>query len=166
MSPYKRLALISIITLVGLGCLRAGAWLVCERRAGKEPVLTSMRRVSSEAGQRAGQYAPLSKDSRPAAAERRRLVQSYGGIPLSFERNAGQTDARVKFLSRGPGYTLFLTGNEAVLALKKSGVRSQESEAGRSKLEIGNWKFENRSSKIGNRQSKLPLAFLVRLFPT
>jgi hypothetical protein len=77
-----------------------------------------------------------------------RVVESYGRIPLSFEANAGQTDSRVKFLSRGAGYTLFLTGDEAVLALKKSGVRSQESEARRSKLEIGNPKFETRNSKI------------------
>jgi hypothetical protein len=76
-------------------------------------------------------------------------------MPLSFEANAGQTDSRVKFLSRGPGYTLFLTGDEAVLALKKSGVRSQESEAGRSKRGIGNWEFENRSSKIDNRKSAI-----------
>jgi hypothetical protein len=35
-----------------------------------------------------------------------RLVGSYGRLPLSFEANHGQTDARVKFLSRGSGYTL------------------------------------------------------------
>ena len=48
-----------------------------------------------------------------------RLAASYGKLPLSFERNAGQTDASVRFLSRGPGYALFLTGNEAVLSLEK-----------------------------------------------
>jgi hypothetical protein len=31
----------------------------------------------------------------------------------------------VEFLSRGPGYTLFLTGNEALVSLRKSEVRSQ-----------------------------------------
>ncbi len=40
-------------------------------------------------------------------------------VPLSFEPNDGQTDARVKFLSHGHGYTLFLTPSEAVLALWK-----------------------------------------------
>ncbi len=40
----------------------------------------------------------------------------YAKLPLSFEANQGQTDARVKFLSRGRGYSLFLTGDEAVLA--------------------------------------------------
>jgi len=44
-------------------------------------------------------------------------VQAYGNLPLSFEPNTGQADARVRFLSRGPGYTLFLTSEEAVLAL-------------------------------------------------
>jgi len=46
-------------------------------------------------------------------------VESYGKLPLSFEVNLGQTDKRVKFLSRGSGYSLFLTTNEAVLVLKK-----------------------------------------------
>ncbi len=63
-----------------------------------------------------------------AAAEvRTRVTKAYAGLPLSFEANAGQVDGRVKFLSRGSGYTLFLTGDKAVLSLKKPGVRSQES---------------------------------------
>ncbi len=37
-----------------------------------------------------------------------------------FEANAGQADPSVKFLSRGPGYALFLTSTEAALALIKS----------------------------------------------
>jgi len=41
-------------------------------------------------------------DKHPAVA--------YGRLPLSFEANTGQADPRVKFLSRGSGYTLFLTG--------------------------------------------------------
>lgn len=38
---------------------------------------------------------------------------------MAFEINQGQTDPRVKFLSRAGGYTLFLTGDEAVLALRQ-----------------------------------------------
>ncbi len=45
------------------------------------------------------------------------LIERYGKLPLSFEGNQGQTDSQVKFLSRGHGYTLFLTGTEAVLSL-------------------------------------------------
>ncbi len=46
------------------------------------------------------------------------MVAAYAKLPMSFEPNQGQVDNRVKFLSRGRGYTLFLTADEAVLALK------------------------------------------------
>ncbi|MGB6554998.1 MAG: hypothetical protein WBE78_16025, partial [Candidatus Binataceae bacterium] len=49
-----------------------------------------------------------------------KVTDLYGNMPLSFERNDGQTDAQVKFLSRGNGYTLFLTPAESILALRKS----------------------------------------------
>src|ERR1035438_10258896 len=39
-------------------------------------------------------------------------------VPLSFEANQGQTDSQVKFLSRGDGYSLFLTSYEAVFTLR------------------------------------------------
>jgi hypothetical protein len=63
----------------------------------------------------------------PAAAQqmartdspmRPQFMESYGKLPLSFEANQGQTDPRVKFLSRGPGYSLFLTEDSAVLSLR------------------------------------------------
>ncbi len=41
----------------------------------------------------------------------------YGELPVSFEANDGQTSPRVKFLLRGNGYVLFLTGDQAVLKL-------------------------------------------------
>jgi hypothetical protein len=58
-----------------------------------------------------------------------RFAASCGKLPLSFEANRGQTDPQVKFLSRGRGSSLFLTGDAAVLELQESGVRRQESEA-------------------------------------
>ena len=47
------------------------------------------------------------------------ITDSYGKLPLSFEANRGQTARQVKFLARGPGYTLFLTGDAAVLSLRR-----------------------------------------------
>jgi hypothetical protein len=44
--------------------------------------------------------------------------RAYGDLPLSFEANRGQVDARVKFLARGSGYTMFLTSSEAVLKVR------------------------------------------------
>ena len=60
-------------------------------------------------------------------ASRQRLVETYGRLPLTFEANQGQTDHSVQFLARGSGYTMFLTANEAVLALRKSEPRPQGS---------------------------------------
>jgi hypothetical protein len=40
-----------------------------------------------------------------------------GNLPLSFEPNQGQSDAQVKYLSRGHGYNLFLTSREAVFSM-------------------------------------------------
>jgi hypothetical protein len=43
----------------------------------------------------------------------------YGKLPLAFEPNVGQTDARVQFLARGSGYSLFLGRERAVLELQR-----------------------------------------------
>ncbi len=49
---------------------------------------------------------------------------AYNSLLLYFEANQGQTDPQVKFVSRGRGYTLFLTRHgEAVLVLRKSEPR-------------------------------------------
>ena len=47
-------------------------------------------------------------------------ANAYGQRPLEFEANQGQTATDVRFLSRGDGYSLFLTGQEAVLTLHQS----------------------------------------------
>jgi hypothetical protein len=63
--------------------------------------------------------------SQPDAATRARLGQAHGRLPLAFEENRGQADPRVRFLSRGIGYTLLLTSSEAVLSLKRPGPTSE-----------------------------------------
>jgi len=54
----------------------------------------------------------------PGTATQARLAEAYGKMPLSFEANEGQVDKAVKFLSRGQGYSIFLTPAEAVLSLR------------------------------------------------
>jgi hypothetical protein len=56
----------------------------------------------------------------PLAATSGPLTAATGGRqPIAFEPNLGQTDPAVRFLARGPGYSLFLTGgDEAVMALR------------------------------------------------
>jgi len=63
--------------------------------------------------------------SAPAPSDAaKRVAASYGKIPLSFEPNQGQTDSSVRFLSRGSGYSLFLTKDEVVLNLERQRMAS------------------------------------------
>jgi len=80
------------LAILGLGCVAVG--LVFGPQPGRiEP-------------------ARIGKDP---AARKARFIEVYQKLPLSFEANQGQADGTVKFLSRGSGYTLFLTPTEAVL---------------------------------------------------
>lgn len=56
------------------------------------------------------------EDAAPAAGQAR-LIENYGKLPMSFEENRGQADPAVRFLARGPGYSLFLTPTETMLTL-------------------------------------------------
>jgi hypothetical protein len=74
-----------------------------------------------------GQSPTIATSSHTAAmtdSARARISETYGKLPLHFEANLGQIDGQVKFLTRGPGYTMFLTANEAVIAL--SGPQARE----------------------------------------
>jgi hypothetical protein len=79
---------------------------------------TAPDRVAATSGASAPRLAQSDKTARA------RALGNYGKLPLSFEANQGQMDSQAKFVSRGPGYTLFLTSNEAVLALKAAGKKS------------------------------------------
>ena len=50
-----------------------------------------------------------------------KVQAAYVEMPLAFEQNTGQTDTAVDFLSRGDGYSVFLTEGDAVLKLRGSG---------------------------------------------
>ncbi len=66
--------------------------------------------------------------SDPDKLETLRSFENYGKIPLFFEVNHGQTDNRVKYLSRGQDFTLFLTSKEAVLSLKGTETKKGNTE--------------------------------------
>jgi Beta-propeller repeat/Cep192 domain 4/HYDIN/CFA65/VesB-like, Ig-like domain len=93
------------------------------------------RHSTEVSGRRNSRYPHLGREpgqlSLPAQEEllRSRIHHAYGKLPLTFEQNEGQVNSRVLFLSRAPGYNLFLTGNEAVLVLRESRlkVKSQKS---------------------------------------
>jgi hypothetical protein len=69
-------------------------------------------------GMTAGQQSATAGEK---ADEREDAINAYHRLPLSFEANEGQFDSRVRYLSRGGGYALFLTDDEAVVSLRKHG---------------------------------------------
>ena len=67
---------------------------------------------------------------RSLAASKATTARTFGSVPLQFEANRGQSDPQVQFISRGGGYSLFLTPTDAVIILSnrkpaESGTREQ-----------------------------------------
>jgi hypothetical protein len=54
------------------------------------------------------------------AESKDRISRAYGKLAMNFEENQGQFDPEVKFVSRGQGYSLFLTSSEAVFVVGKT----------------------------------------------
>jgi hypothetical protein len=87
---------------------------------------------SRNANQKSAAYLPTSPI--PTSSKRPLKLKPdaramLGQLPLIFEPNQGQADAKVKFLARGAGYSLFLDPTSAVLALQPpSQSRSGRSE--------------------------------------
>ena len=90
------------------------------RHAGGSKATEYSADATGPAGIDSDRVQPAPASSSPKAS----LLQNLLQAPMSFEANQGQTDSRVKFLSRGSGYTLFLTSSEAVLALSSASARS------------------------------------------
>ena len=102
----------SRILLIGLAFVFSLLGSVISLRATNVPSL----RIPQQTTQNTVQQ---SKTVRPE------LLKTYGKLPISFEANRGQTFRSIKFLSRGPGYTLFLTSGEAILSLEKTRKHSK-----------------------------------------
>jgi hypothetical protein len=64
-------------------------------------------------------------NSQSDQADQSRIRDSYGNLPLSFEANQGQADSQVKFLTHAGAYSLFLTGEEAVLTLHGAKAKNE-----------------------------------------
>ncbi|MBI3919799.1 MAG: SBBP repeat-containing protein [Armatimonadetes bacterium] len=139
-NSIQALAFISLCLLAA-----GGAWQLREGNskpiaiptAAPNPILSNLSLQQSLANRDRGKPADLSA---PAHA-RSGIKAAYSDLPLAFEKNQGQTDRRVKYLSRGSGYALFLTPTEAVLSIhrdvnrptranseRKRGVRPQNKE--------------------------------------
>ncbi len=101
-SRQRHLAFVTL-TLTGL-VLSLFAWLPIK---------------SGQADQAAKPEQLLTTDPALEATARAQVQKNFGKLPLSFVANHGQTDAAVKFTSRGQGAMFFLTANETVMKLRQ-----------------------------------------------
>jgi len=71
----------------------------------------------------------LAAKSAPAkkvgASQQREITARFGLLPLSFEANLGQADSQTQYTARGPGYSLNLTEDEAVVTLQRMDQRKR-----------------------------------------
>ena len=89
-------------------------------------VRPSPRQVSPQSDPTHSAQLSPSLTAEVSPATRAHVAETYGKLPLIFESNQGQSDKQVRFLSRGEGYTLFLTGDEAVMSLRQAPVRPMD----------------------------------------
>ena len=100
--PFSRIN--RVVLVIGIVCLvTAFASVIFVAARNDEHSLATPKPVETKADQ----------------STKARVADHFGRLPLSFEVNKGQIEQSIKFLSRGPGYDLFLTANEAVLTLRK-----------------------------------------------
>jgi hypothetical protein len=86
---------------------------------GKQPVAQFAAKSAAVASNASVKVSP---------ADSLRVAEQFGKLPMSFAPNQGQSAPEVKFVSRGPGYDLFLTGQEAVMAIRHSSAKRTASQ--------------------------------------
>jgi hypothetical protein len=97
------------VELLGMATLVCGLLLLAAYGSWGNRARSGKARATSTA---------INETTRPAREKpSSRWMETYNKLPLSFEENQGQVQREVRYLSHGSGYELFLTAQEAVLAL-------------------------------------------------
>ena len=94
-----------------------------------------------------------------------KVEAGYGRLPLAFEVNQGQVDKKVKFFSRGSGYSLFLTSTEAILQWRNGdrGLRKKAYVASLAKTNSPKSKTWMQRSDIPQSETHKPPSVTLRL---
>lgn len=102
--------------------------LSCHRWIAIVGTVVAVSALQSHHPQVRGASQSITHPSSLDANAKTRVAAAYGQLPLAFEQNQGQTAEDVKFVSRGAGYTLFLTSADAVLALRNTSHKGNPKE--------------------------------------
>lgn len=135
-----RLRILAMALLVAAGCmLLVGSR---SRDIAAKPAADSGAVMAANSADAFSATLHSSGSAAPAAAQaaaRSRARSLFEGLPLMFEPNQGQgnleqSDARVKFVARGSGYSLYLGAEGAILNLNRSAARGNQAESVEMKL--------------------------------
>src|ERR1044072_4386184 len=103
------------VTVLGVACLTAPTPPRSNKTEHRPPPANTSALPTLNEGERAREIPAGITTAAAVEPDANTIVRAeYGKLPLRFEPHVGQTDARVKCLARGGGYTLFLTNTEAV----------------------------------------------------
>jgi hypothetical protein len=91
------------------------------------------------------------------------MRMSAGQVPLVFEANQGQMDSRLRFVARGVGYSLFLTGDEAVFRTRDRLLRLRFEGASAQAQVIGEEVLPGKSNYYLGRSSHRAIAAYRRV---
>jgi Abnormal spindle-like microcephaly-assoc'd, ASPM-SPD-2-Hydin/Beta-propeller repeat len=80
--------------------------------------LRGLRDSSQHLASRGAQSEQHNLSPTVSSADRARTLDAYSKLPLGFTENQGQSAQEVRYVSHGGQYDLFLTSQEAVLALR------------------------------------------------
>ena len=67
---------------------------------------------------------PLSALQEASLSTKAEITAQFYKLPLSFEKNEGQTHPSVRYLTRGPGYTFYFASDEMSMVLQKASSSS------------------------------------------
>lgn len=77
----------------------------------------------------ANRKVPVQTERGPSA-DKKKVMAAFKRMPLTFQENRGQADKSVRFLTRGAGYTFWMSPTSTTLALAKVGGHSADARAG------------------------------------
>src|SRR5215207_2039581 len=146
--PHSRAR--ALLSLLIASALTASLW-VTPSAASRKLAWSSLER--SDAARAAGPALAPDAPRESAAATEARAREAYGKLGLSFEANHGQTDERVRFITRAGGATVFLTQTEAVFLLRNAECGLRNERQSESPALAGGSARHNPRSGICNPQS-------------
>jgi uncharacterized delta-60 repeat protein len=109
-----------------------------------------------------------SKLTKPDQATQVRVIESYGNLPLSFIRNDGQIDEKVRYYERGSGHSTYFTSEGVYLELMHS--EETEDSVGSRQLATSHnpiARIAKLGNKLDNPQSPIPnlKSEIIKLIP-